>query len=618
MRYIEQGIARDGSGRTVAGATVSVFLAGTSTPASIYTASTGGTAINSVTTGADGSFLFYVDDADYESGQLFDEVLSASRFASKTWYAKAIFPADRGEIYPEWFGAKGDGTTNDTAALQAALDSVPSTGGTVRLADNKTYRYSSLSITKAYTTLEGNGWGSVLKTTLSPTESTVPPIWVTASGVQLKNFQVTWVTMPTALVTGGSSIYMNNTIAIGTSEITGVAPFTLLEDILIDRVYVLGAKTHGIAIGRSHRTVVQNSRVEEIMGTGIWPYYAPDIKIINNTVHRTKDAAIDIIANGPDEWGPDDYTYNVLVQGNILTDCGIGVGLDGSFGVSVLGNMIKNTFGSAIAGQPSSYYGNKGTYITNISGNVIINPFQFYGAGAFQPLDFYNTIGVESVINIDSTSEVIAADNIITDDSNSSTLYYGLFWLSGSHVSVTGNITNTGFTQGSTFGYHGGAPTGYTDILSLTVTGNNFTTRSGKGLSNCLTFLGIGGGTFSGNYVDCGAQGLTTPQGRLFVFQYVKDLNFTGNTIKNYTEAYVNNGNSLNIVSRSNHGVWGYNSTIATSAQLEDKTHAINTTNKTVGRPVWNTTTGKTVYAYDVTDVSPWLDEGAQVAHTPK
>ena len=216
---------------------------------------------------------------------------------------------------------------------------------------------------------------------------------------------------------------------------------------------------------------------------------------------------------------------------------------------------------------------------------MIINPFQFYGAGAFQPLDFYNTIGVESVINIDSTSEVIAADNIITDDSNSSTLYYGLFWLSGSHVSVTGNITNTGFTQGSTFGYHGGAPTGYTDILSLTVTGNNFTTRSGKGLSNCLTFLGIGGGTFSGNYVDCGAQGLTTPQGR---------------------------------VSRSNHGVWGYNSTIATSAQLEDKTHAINTTNKTVGRPVWNTTTGKTVYAYDVTDVSPWLDEGAQVAHTPK
>jgi len=70
-RYRYGSVLRDGNGCILESATVSVYLAGTTTAASIYTASSGGTAVNSVTTDTDGSFEFYVDESDYGYGQLF-------------------------------------------------------------------------------------------------------------------------------------------------------------------------------------------------------------------------------------------------------------------------------------------------------------------------------------------------------------------------------------------------------------------------------------------------------------------------------------------------------------------------------------------------------------------
>lgn len=42
----------------------------------------------------------------------------------------------------KWFGAKGDGSTDDTAAIQAAIDVLPGGGGTVSLPGG-TYNISS-------------------------------------------------------------------------------------------------------------------------------------------------------------------------------------------------------------------------------------------------------------------------------------------------------------------------------------------------------------------------------------------------------------------------------------------------------------------------------------------
>lgn len=54
-----------------------------------------------------------------------------------------------------------------------------------------------------------------------------------------------------------------------------------------------------------------------------------------------------------------------------------------------------------------------------------------------------------------------------------------------------------------------------------------------------------------------------------------------------------------------------------TTAQLADKTNSCNTRGKIIGRQVFNTTTGKPVYATGVTDVAVWNDATGTLAHTP-
>ncbi len=103
MRYIFQGTFTDGMGRAVLGGTVSVYLAGTTTAASVYAASSGGTAVNSVASSStDGSFLFYVDDGDYAPNQKLKIILSKTNFISRTLDNIEIFP----RLAKAWTSAK--------------------------------------------------------------------------------------------------------------------------------------------------------------------------------------------------------------------------------------------------------------------------------------------------------------------------------------------------------------------------------------------------------------------------------------------------------------------------------------------------------------------------------
>jgi hypothetical protein len=78
------GVARDGAGNIIGGATISVYLAGTTTAATIYSAYSGGTSTSYVTSGTDGAFTFYADYADYTMLQKFKIVIAKSGFTPKT------------------------------------------------------------------------------------------------------------------------------------------------------------------------------------------------------------------------------------------------------------------------------------------------------------------------------------------------------------------------------------------------------------------------------------------------------------------------------------------------------------------------------------------------------
>lgn len=86
MRHKFTGIYRDSAGNVVTSGTVSVYLAGTTTAASVYTSSTSSTSVGSVTSSStDGSFEFYVDRFEYDRDQQFKIILSKSGLTSKTY-----------------------------------------------------------------------------------------------------------------------------------------------------------------------------------------------------------------------------------------------------------------------------------------------------------------------------------------------------------------------------------------------------------------------------------------------------------------------------------------------------------------------------------------------------
>lgn len=109
-RHKFEKVFQDGSGNGVASGTISVYLAGTTTAASVYEAESGGSPVSSVTSGSDGVFYFWVDDATYTHSQLFKIIISKSGYSSKTYDSLRIYPPLSTEIF---IGSVANKTVDD-------------------------------------------------------------------------------------------------------------------------------------------------------------------------------------------------------------------------------------------------------------------------------------------------------------------------------------------------------------------------------------------------------------------------------------------------------------------------------------------------------------------------
>lgn len=92
-KYIFQGQFSDLSGNAVTSGSITAYLAGTTTLASIYASSTSTTATNSVTSDVYGKFYFWISDGDYSRNQNFKIVLSKTGFLSRTYDNIIIYPS---------------------------------------------------------------------------------------------------------------------------------------------------------------------------------------------------------------------------------------------------------------------------------------------------------------------------------------------------------------------------------------------------------------------------------------------------------------------------------------------------------------------------------------------
>jgi len=84
MRFRYYMVVQDLAGNAVDGASVYVYLAGTSTPAVVYptrTSNQGNSTPPQVSSALDGSVVFWLDSNDYDYGQLFDIVVQKGDFS---------------------------------------------------------------------------------------------------------------------------------------------------------------------------------------------------------------------------------------------------------------------------------------------------------------------------------------------------------------------------------------------------------------------------------------------------------------------------------------------------------------------------------------------------------
>ncbi len=107
------------------------------------------------------------------------------------------------EVYPQWWGAVGDGITEDTTAVQAAQNAVV-TGGTVQFTAG-TYLCDQLTITKSVT-WKGNGIIKAITDVMSAGDN---EYWISVTGDDVKFIDLTFDG------NGANQTYLYNMLGIG-------------------------------------------------------------------------------------------------------------------------------------------------------------------------------------------------------------------------------------------------------------------------------------------------------------------------------------------------------------------------------------------------------------------
>jgi hypothetical protein len=231
------------SGAALAGVTVTVYNS-SGGAATLYSDNGITVKANPTTTNADGEYSFYAANGTYSVSYnatgyvaetrtgivLFDPAQSTASSnisynqGSTGAVTRTVLSKLQESVSVKDFGAKGDGVTNDTAAIQAAINA---SAGKNILMPSGNYLCTGTIILPASTTLYGDGIGS---TTLIANNLTGDLVTLNGDYSAIKNITIA----PTITKTSGASIVMNG---FGSQAI----------DILIDN-YFIGFITTGTVI----------------------------------------------------------------------------------------------------------------------------------------------------------------------------------------------------------------------------------------------------------------------------------------------------------------------------------------------------------------------------------
>ena len=320
QRYFD--VVQNRQGTAVVGATVTVYDANGNL-ATLYSNNSGAASSNPVYTNSDGEYAFYAANGTYSI------TIAQAGYATETKPGVVLFdPSDSGAsgnvqflqagtgaqvrsvqsrlseiVSVKDFGAVGDGTTDDTAAIQAAIDVVSSSGGSVFVPAG-VYRVSQI-VLRSYVTLQGarqeNGWarlsswdkGTVIRSlnnsSLSPIKIQNPAInWglqdiiVDANKANQSNPGVHCVEHLRTTVTGSPGGLIDGCKFVNATGfglyIMGAHPLEISNSFIMSGIY----------LGRTFDTLVTGCSIDgtDSKHPAIWLGQSEHISFVGNFVFR--------------------------------------------------------------------------------------------------------------------------------------------------------------------------------------------------------------------------------------------------------------------------------------------------------------------------------------------
>lgn len=124
----------------------------------------------------------------HTSGAVVVDYVTATHLGLVT---KGLKPANTGIYRVNEYGAVGDGTTDDTTAIQAAIDAASTAGGGTVAFSKATYLVTTLNL-KSYVSLKGVGgaWNTAKGTVIKTTATTGRVLYYTSAGAGLTNCNI--------------------------------------------------------------------------------------------------------------------------------------------------------------------------------------------------------------------------------------------------------------------------------------------------------------------------------------------------------------------------------------------------------------------------------------------
>jgi parallel beta-helix repeat protein len=402
-------------------------------------------------------------------------------------------------------GAKGDGVTDDTAALQAAVDQVAGTGGIAFVPDG-TYLINPakhLNL-KSNMTLSLSA-GALLKAIPVSTDG--------SAVVQLNNIQDVTVMGGTiegernghtgAAVSGdghGHGINIQGAANIVIKDLTAkncwgdgvyVGKGTTVEtkNVIIDNIISDNNRRQGLSVVMGDGIVIKNSVFKNTNGTA--PQAGIDLEPnVNFTVRNVQILNCQVLNNtgtGIILWVDPTFTNtildNVTVDGNTIADNGLatpqGIAMVCRTAQKITNNIIRNNYKYGI-----SFEGTSGGSIT---GNIITNTRTDAGAGiggiyfrpgtASRPAATNYTVLGNTITGHTQNMRIGDASNIVHPNTvGAISLSAATYTVAENTVSKTATVTVTRIGSGP--GY-GAATLNYATSNGTAVAGSDYTATSG-------------------------------------------------------------------------------------------------------------------------------------------